>query len=510
MNNLIKNLKKNNFKNFHIFLIILGSIFLLLSNFHSNIWFDESYSVGMASHTFIDIWNIGRNDVHPIFYYFCLHILNLIFGDKIIIYRLFSILCTILLGILGFSHIRKDFGEKTGLFFTFLVFFFPPCLVYSGELRMYSLAMLLVTLTFIYAFRIYKNLDENYNLKNWILFAIFSLISAYTHYYALLASGLINLFLMITLIIKFIKTKKFDKNMKSFIISGIIQIILYLPWLLALLLQIGNVSSGFWISLSFPDTLIELFTFQFTGNLISNNYINTFVAIFWSLFVTIYMIYLYTKGINKQIKSKNNPATLALKIFLGVAICASIVSLIIRRPIIYARYMLCVMGLFIFFLAYTMDKKGNKYFNLILCIISLLISLYININFINVNYDKSNFEPLNYINQDISDSDIFILDKDLNGLTLSVNYKNNIPYFYNDNNWNIEKAYKAFSDDFKSVYDFDFLENYSGKIWIINNSDYSIYEKIKNQYNDIKLIKQEKFNIKYKNYQYTISLIEKN
>ena len=43
------------------------------------------------------------------------------------------------------------------------------------------------------------------NIKNWIIFAVCSLASAYTHYYALMASGLINLFLLVGLIVNCIK-----------------------------------------------------------------------------------------------------------------------------------------------------------------------------------------------------------------------------------------------------------------------------------------------------------------
>ena len=90
---------------------------------------------------------------------------------------------------------------------------------------MYSLAMLLVTLTAIYAYRIYNGANEhkgtvvsrvsangaptranaNVNIKNWVIFAICSLAGAYTHYYALMASGLINLILLIGLIVNCIK-----------------------------------------------------------------------------------------------------------------------------------------------------------------------------------------------------------------------------------------------------------------------------------------------------------------
>lgn len=129
------------------------------------------------------------------------------------------------------------------MIFSFLVFFFPVSLVYAGEIRMYSLAMLLVTLTAVYAYRIYRtslryflrradahcaplqsgqflrgprqtqglplqninNCNKFVSVKNWIIFAICSLAGAYTHYYALMASGLINLFLLIGLVVNCIK-----------------------------------------------------------------------------------------------------------------------------------------------------------------------------------------------------------------------------------------------------------------------------------------------------------------
>lgn len=416
MKDLIK-LEKSNLKYLHIIVIILGSIFIALSIFHSNLWFDESYSVGIANHSFKDIWIIGGSDVHPIFYYFTLHVLNLIFGNNILIYRVFSMLCTVLLGIIGFTHIRKDFGERVGLIFSFLVFFFPVSLVYAGEIRMYSLAMLLVTLTAIYAYRIYKmsfgaciqrcrqtqdlpptecnNCNKVVSVKNWVIFAVCSLASAYTHYYALMASGLINLFLLIGLIFNCIKYKKIiessadgcqkgdptvklllhDKNIIAFIVSAVIQVALYIPWLLSLLTQMSQVSNGFWIGIHFPDTIIELFTFQFTGNLGGANYVSIPVAIVWSLFVTVYMVVLYIKNRNnvfsktkadahcaplQQNVNDRNPAIIALILFLGVAFAACLVSLVIWRPIIYARYMLCVMGLFMFFLAYTMGTFSRK------------------------------------------------------------------------------------------------------------------------------------------------------
>ena len=113
---------------------------------------------------------------------------------SIIAFRIFSAIPIIILGILGYTHIRKDFGEKQGLIFTLLVFFLPVMAVYTEQIRMYSWAILSVTILAIYAYRIFKGNESN---KNIIIFGLSSWFSIYVHYYGLMAAGLINLFLLI-------------------------------------------------------------------------------------------------------------------------------------------------------------------------------------------------------------------------------------------------------------------------------------------------------------------------
>ena len=399
----------------HIAIIVIGIIFILIPVFHNSLWFDESYSVAIANHSFKEIWIIGSNDVHPILYYWILHIINLIFGSKIILYRLFSVLCTIILGIIGYTHIRKDFGEKAGMLFSFFVFFLPVNVVYAGEIRMYSLAMLTVTLMSIYAYRIYKNKEEKC-IKNWILFAIFSLSSAYTHYYGLMIAGLENLFLFIILIIQSKTEKKITYNLKAFIVSGVLQIVCYLPWVMALLTQVKQVKSGFWIGIHFPDTLIELFTFPFTGNLGGTIYVETPLAIIFGLFTYVYMIYIHIKnGKDKNLK----PAKLSFKFWIMIVLAACIVSLIIFRPIIYARYLLCVGGLFVFFIAGTAAEKGNEKINIVLFTTSVVLSILAVCALTQENYGKVNKEFQNYIQENVEAQDIFVCKNEGSGFVMS-------------------------------------------------------------------------------------------
>ena len=154
-------MKRN--KIIHIAIIILGIIFILIPAFHTNTWFDESYSVGMARHSFLDIWTIGGHDVHPVLYYWMLRIVTLLTNGSILAYRIFSVIPIAILGILGYTHIRKDFGERTGILFSFLSYMLPEMVMYASEIRMYSWSVLTITILAIYAYR----LSKESNIKNW-------------------------------------------------------------------------------------------------------------------------------------------------------------------------------------------------------------------------------------------------------------------------------------------------------------------------------------------------------
>ena len=489
-------LEKINLKYLHIAIIIIGILFISLSIFHTNMWFDESYSVAMARHSFAEIWQIGGNDVHPIFYYFCLHILYLMFGGNVIIYRIFSTFTIALLGIIGYTHIRKDFGEKTGLLFSFLTLFLPVVSQYSGEIRMYSLGMLLGTIMAIYAYRIYKGENKK---TTYIFFGRSSLLVAYTHYYGLMLAGIINLLLFIFLV----KNRKERKNdLIKFIVTAAIQVVLYVPWLVCFLIQLKNVSSGFWISLSFPGTLYEILTMQYKGNLPFQPIILT--TIFYS-----YITYLVVKT-NKE---DRKPATWCFMIYIAIILIALFVSLCMQSVILVYRYLLIITGIFIFALAFFMAKETKIWRTMTICAIILIMSIYSNVISIKEAYNNENREFVTYIDSQIQDGDIIIYSNAINGavVTTEISQKHdNISYFYDKENWNVEEAYKAFAPymEIKDTLN-EILDNYSGRVWIIEaGNTHDLLNEIAEKYN-INKIEDRQFTNKYKNYQYTIELIEK-
>lgn len=491
-------------KYLHIAIIVLGIIFISIPIFHNNLWFDESYSVGMANKSFVDIWKIGSNDVHPILYYWLLHIIYLIFGSNIYVYRFASIIPIAILGVLGYTHIKKDFGEKVGMLFSFFTFFLPINCVYSGEIRMYTLAMLFVTVMAIYAYRIYKNPTP----KNWIIFAIFSLASSCTHYYGLATAGIINLMLFIYLIYKSIKTKKgYTIELKHFTISAVTQVALYLPWLICLIKQITGVSKGFWIPKTSLKTLLQIFCFQFTGNL-DIMFVNQWIAITLGVILLIYVIYSIIHSKKLTDKKENLAAYLAIGIYCMVFIAVFIIS--IKTPILYPRYFLNLTGIFIFFMAFFIAKGGRKALTVIICCITLAVAIFVNIKVGKMNYAQNNKEPLEYIKQNLQEEDMILFGNWGNGFSISMQLMNMPNCFYDHQYWNQEPAYKAFGKNMLYINDIQKLEDYKGRIWIIDERDFIIYQEFVEQYKDkINLIKQEKFSTQYHQYQYAITLIQK-
>lgn len=266
---------------FHLAVLALGSAFLLVGAFHGYIWFDESYSVAIANHSFSEIWRIGSGDVHPVLFYWALHVLNLVFGQNILVYRLFTVLGSIALASLGYTHVRRDFGWKPGVLFTAFVLFIPYTAIMSTEIRMYSWATFSVMLCALTAWRIAcalrepacegsvacvqkraqgKRLLAGAPLSWWVVFAVSSLFSAYLHYFGAMSAFMVNLLLLIFCINRAAR-RRGAAALGVLVASAVIQVALYAPWLMVLVHQMGVVSNTYWANMVFPVTYIEFATY---------------------------------------------------------------------------------------------------------------------------------------------------------------------------------------------------------------------------------------------------------
>ena len=497
MEKIKEKLKSITLNQWHIAVIVIGIIFVSLGAFHSNLWFDESYSVGLARHTFGEIWSIGGHDVHPILYYWMLRIVYLITGGTIMAYRIFSVIPIAIMIILGYTHIRKDFGEKTGFIFSFLSAFLPEMAQYAIEVRMYSWAILAVTILAIYAYR----LTKEDNTKNWIIFGLSSLASIYLHYYGLMAAGLINVFLLIYLIVK-----RRKKGIIFIISFGILQGLAYLPWLVNFATQLSNVSSGYWIGFSFPKTPMELLSSQLAGYVKTSDYTGLLVPTVLALEVYAYMIY----KTYKYAKAKEDLTSFkwSVIVYFAVILAAIIITALMKTSILYYRYLFVITGLYIFAVSFILGKEENKIEIVAILSVIAILGVYNNIVMMKDNYDYSNQEPIKYLNENVKEGDTIVYADFGGGSVVAVQFADNQVYFYNADNWGVEEAYKAFGPNYEVKVTKDFIDNCSNRVWFVDNIYNSVADEIfeGKGYNKVS---EKDFSTKYHDYSYKIVLLEK-
>jgi hypothetical protein len=137
--------------------------------------------------------------------------------------KLASVLPMIALVVVALTKVSKNWGRFCGGLFAFCITAMPQMRFYGIQIRMYALAMFLVTMTFLFAYDTAKKPC----IKNFVLLAVFAVLSAYTHYYAVVAAAMIYLILGIW----FLVHKKY-KTLLPWFFSGLCVPALLAPWLI--------------------------------------------------------------------------------------------------------------------------------------------------------------------------------------------------------------------------------------------------------------------------------------
>lgn len=470
-----------------LFLLIygIGILFLLLTAFHGNIWFDESYSVGIASKSFSEIWSYGSCDVHPVLYYCALHVLYLVstgifsadIDSVILIYRIFTVFGVVSLALLGFTHIRKDYGAKVGILYSFVVFSIPYIALMAVEIRMYTWAMFTVMLCYLYGLRIVRLAKDKsvIPLHWWVLFALSSLASAYLHYFAAISVFLVNAFVLIFLLKYQVKEKR---NLVYFSISAILQLLAYTPWLLTLLTQISVVSNTYWAKFYVPYTIIELLAYPFVTSPLSfalrGEYGLEIQIVSIALIVA--LITLLVLLIVNRPKRAHFASKLGILLYLGVLVIGCIASILMNSLIVYYRYLSVALGPLLLSLALLLSQ--TKYMNFVksFCITVLLLAILNQILLINDDYSEANQSPLNEFNNKVAEckiwnnfSDVLVLSSDIGFMGVTSDLYPDIKQTYLDwqpGNW--DYGYKVYEPALTSVKSWDeALEGYEGAFIVL-------------------------------------------
>ena len=411
-------------------------VFLIIHQpfFHVDEWFTQ----GLLTIPFKDMAHITASDMHPPFYYVTVwlpvKILNLLHipFDKIFVMKMMSVMTYVLLFLISFTKIRKEYGWFTGGLFALTTLSMSNLFLYFSVARMYPLGLLLLVCGYITAGEILKESK----LKNWITLTIFTILSIYTHYFLGISFAVLYglLFLYV-----FLKNRP---ELKNWFISAVLCIICYIPWIAVLLQQMNVVHNSYWIDEITFNSILEFFASAFsTSSTIAIQSAGFIIFLVLLILVSI----TYMKSPDDQ---ENEFILMGFLIFAGTII-VGVVSSFLFRPIIIARYLIPAVGVLWLSISIFISKFD---FRQIIIPVMILILLFSAVNL----YDQI---------EEISENHKYLV-KDLNFLD-SINNENSVVIIteqvkYVHYNQKLDKAivYQNFSidnrepaEDFATIYD---------------------------------------------------------
>ena len=330
-----------------IIIILLAGLVYFTGIAHESIWFDESFSYMMASHSPGGILGLMTADNHPPLYYLLLSGVMSILGNSVWALRLLSVLGAIGLVSLGVGPVRRLFGNRTAFIYAGVVLFTPVVLIYAHEARMYSLAAFCVTASVLYGY-----LAAKYNHRaDWVVFGLASLAAAYLHYYGLMAVFFMHLLIFLWLLFK----KR--EYLRSSLVTGAVVTVGYLPWLVFFYKQVTMVNKGFWIgAVTWQGILKALIQpFSYKDSFPPSVPVMTFALVFSAILIVVGLVLAKLKAGDEW-----TFGLFALAVFLCSFISPILISLV-SNPIFLARYVTVLDGLFLLLLSLGISLLPGKW-----------------------------------------------------------------------------------------------------------------------------------------------------
>lgn len=345
------------------YMIPIAFLLITLVTISSNpIWKDEAFSLTLVKYNFADIIKLDSLDVHPPLYYLILRLFVIFLGkyiNEVVLGKIVSVIPYIIIVIIGFTYVRKEYGILESFLFNILVLGMPQMLTYAVEIRMYSLGMLFVFCAFLQLLKILSDGCEKRN--DYILLTIFSTSAAYTHYFACISCIVIYFELLLCFFVR----RRFNCIIKT-IISGIGVVVFYIPWLMFFFRQLATVRNDYWIEELNISTLIDIILFLIDHKKIP-----------FKILLLVFCVAVVSSLV-LAVKEKRIEALCGIGVWFGTFLIGVILSYAIR-PIFVARYLMCSAACLWFGTAlaisriYFMKIKGY-YFVPVIVLIGILVS----------------------------------------------------------------------------------------------------------------------------------------
>lgn len=334
--------------------ILIGVYMLACPISHVLIHVDEYWTLSLINLPFIEGMRIAISDVHPPLHYIILYALSPITSNDIYLLKVSSIVPYFIILAISATKIRKDYGWLTSGIFAFTIATMSIFFIEFLTVRMYPWATLFMILVFI----CFREVIVNFDRKSWILLTLFTLLACYTHYFMLFTCGLIYLMILVSIL----KIPDNRQKIKVWTYSVIALAVLYAPWLVVLIRQIGTQTS----TTHEPTALTNVFSYLtfFAINSTSSNLEMTLLRILAIVFVAIVLGLIYK---NRGKYEASGVFLMYATVIIGIAILA-----VSFQPL-RSRYLVGAIAIFWLSVSILLGKIDN---NKILAVLLAMILVF--------------------------------------------------------------------------------------------------------------------------------------
>lgn len=315
-----------------ILIIAFGLFFRLYQINDKSLWLDEGVTYYNSSGDSLEeVWDkTAELDQSPPAYYFVMHGFLEIFGENEFGFRvvpvIFGILSILMLYLLG----SVMFNREVGLFSAFLLAINPFHIGYSVESRMYVMLSLVALIGMYFLYKAMTSEGRSY--LNWLFFSLFSVIGIYTHsFFFFVLAGYALVFLLLLIPAK----KRLGKFLAG-LLSAVIVVVSFIPWLPNLLHQL-DVERYWLVENSFWDLKGYLWHFSNEDKRVLYSLFGLgILGVIWHLFAE------KAKRYKKEIYS-----TVAILLFAGIGFGLPLAFSLMWEPVMKLRYMIYILPFFL-------------------------------------------------------------------------------------------------------------------------------------------------------------------
>ncbi len=306
-----------------------------------SIWGDEIFSIDIAKLSWRDLTILTINDVHPPLYYYLLKLWIGAFGDSEFMLRMLSLIFYLLAVVVILKIVKRLFTDLKIVSLIAIILTFSGYVLRIGiEIRMYALAFLLISLSFL----AYLSLERKRIYQ--ALLPILICLAVLTHYVTVLFFVGLLLYDFTVKYAQHLPVKDFLKKGRKLYQSILISTLLYIPWIyLFMKFRDGTIPVS-WVPVIYPIEIIYQPILLISGLRLPKYLIILLFII--SIFVFPF-VYKRLRGVLNLLKKKN---FFFLTTFVGISCISYLTNFIAlgRFTTFYSRY-LSLITLFWFLLS---------------------------------------------------------------------------------------------------------------------------------------------------------------